>query len=53
MAWNFADRAGELQPGARIDAALRIEEDGYSAAAAIASGRSSSATSAQAAQSGG
>jgi single-stranded-DNA-specific exonuclease len=31
-AWNFADRAAELAPGARIDVAFQIEEDAYSAA---------------------
>ncbi|MBS1854769.1 MAG: single-stranded-DNA-specific exonuclease RecJ [Acidobacteria bacterium] len=31
-AWNFAPRAAELPPGARIDLAFRIEEDAYSAA---------------------
>lgn len=31
-AWNFAERAGELTPGARIDLAFAIEEDAYSAA---------------------
>jgi single-stranded-DNA-specific exonuclease len=30
-AWNFADRAGELQPGKRVDAVLRLEDDAYSA----------------------
>ena len=30
-AWNFATRAGEFIPGARIDAALQFEEDLYSA----------------------
>jgi single-stranded-DNA-specific exonuclease len=29
-AWNFAERAGELRPGIRVDAALCIEEDSYS-----------------------
>ena len=29
-AWNFADRAAELQPGMKIDAALCLEEDQYS-----------------------
>jgi hypothetical protein len=29
-AWNFAERAGELQQGMRIDAALALEEDAYS-----------------------
>src|SRR5579864_1235591 len=31
-AWNFADRIGELTPGTRVDAALTLEEDSYSAA---------------------
>ena len=31
-AWNFADRAGELQPGAHVDIALQFEDDAYSAA---------------------
>ena len=31
-AWNFAGRAGEMLPGARIDAVLQFEEDAYSAA---------------------
>jgi len=31
-AWNFAERAAELSPGARIDAAFTVEEDGYAAA---------------------
>jgi single-stranded-DNA-specific exonuclease len=31
-AWNFAERAAELVPGARIDAALQFDEDSYSAA---------------------
>ena len=30
-AWNFAARAGELTPGARIDVAFHFEEDSYSA----------------------
>ena len=30
-AWNFADRLSELQPGARLDAALRLEEDSFAA----------------------
>jgi hypothetical protein len=29
-AWNFAERAPELTPGARTDAAFSIEEDPYS-----------------------
>jgi single-stranded-DNA-specific exonuclease len=31
-AWNFADRAGEMPPGARVDIAFTLEEDAYSAA---------------------
>ena len=31
-AWNFAARAAELTPGARIDVAFRLEDDAYSAA---------------------
>ena len=31
-AWNFAGRAGELAPGARVDVAFALEEDPYSAA---------------------
>jgi single-stranded-DNA-specific exonuclease len=31
-AWNFAERAGEFAPGARLDVALTLEEDSYSAA---------------------
>jgi len=31
-AWNFAPRAAELTPGARIDIAFTLEEDPYSAA---------------------
>ena len=31
-AWNFADRVAELAPGARVDAALTLEEDSYAAA---------------------
>jgi len=31
-AWNCAERAAELTPGARIDIAFQIEEDAYSAA---------------------
>jgi single-stranded-DNA-specific exonuclease len=31
-AWNFAERAGELAAGMRIDAAFAFEEDAYSAA---------------------
>jgi len=30
-AWNFADRIAELTPGTRVDAALVLEEDSYSA----------------------
>jgi len=30
-AWNFAERAAEFTPGARIDAALQFEDDAYSA----------------------
>jgi len=31
-AWNFAGRAGEMPPGARVDIAFKLEEDAYSAA---------------------
>ncbi len=31
-AWNFAERIAELSPGARVDAALSLEEDSYAAA---------------------
>ena len=31
-AWNLADRAAELVPGARVDLAFNLEEDAYSAA---------------------
>jgi single-stranded-DNA-specific exonuclease len=31
-AWNFADRAAELAPGARVDIVFALEEDAYSAA---------------------
>ena len=31
-AWNFAQRAAEAPPGARVDIAFTIEEDAYSAA---------------------
>jgi single-stranded-DNA-specific exonuclease len=31
-AWNFAQRAAELTPGARVDMAFTLEEDAYSAA---------------------
>ena len=30
-AWNFAARAGEFAPGARIDVVFNLEEDSYSA----------------------
>jgi hypothetical protein len=30
-AWNFAGRAAEVQQGARVDAALALESDDYSA----------------------
>jgi single-stranded-DNA-specific exonuclease len=30
-AWNFADRAAELEPAARIDIAFHLEDDAYSA----------------------
>jgi single-stranded-DNA-specific exonuclease len=30
-AWNFAERAGELTAGARVDIAIQFEEDAYSA----------------------
>ena len=30
-AWNFADRAGQLSPGARLDAVICFEDDAYSA----------------------
>jgi single-stranded-DNA-specific exonuclease len=30
-AWNFAERAGELTPGARVDVAFHFEDDAYSA----------------------
>ncbi len=30
-AWGFADRAGELTPGSRVDAALSFESDEYAA----------------------
>ena len=30
-AWNFADRAAEFTPGARVDAIFQLEEDAYSA----------------------
>lgn len=31
-AWNFAERAGEFQSGARLDVAFQFEDDAYSAA---------------------
>lgn len=31
-AWNFAERAGEFEVGARLDAAIAFEDDPYSAA---------------------
>jgi single-stranded-DNA-specific exonuclease len=31
-AWNFAARAGEMPPGARVDITFTLEEDAYSAA---------------------
>jgi single-stranded-DNA-specific exonuclease len=31
-AWNFAERAGEFTPGARLDIAFQFEDDAYSAA---------------------
>jgi single-stranded-DNA-specific exonuclease len=31
-AWNFAERAGELQAGARVDVAFTLENDAYAAA---------------------
>ena len=31
-AWNFAERAAEFAPGARVDVAFQLEEDAYSAA---------------------
>ncbi|HEY4362672.1 MAG TPA: single-stranded-DNA-specific exonuclease RecJ [Bryobacteraceae bacterium] len=30
-AWNFAERAGELEAGARVDVVVQFEEDDYSA----------------------
>ena len=30
-AWNFADRASDLQPGSIVDIAFCIEDDDYSA----------------------
>jgi single-stranded-DNA-specific exonuclease len=34
-AWNFAERITELPPGARVDAAITVEEDSYSAASGL------------------
>jgi len=31
-AWNFAGRAAEFAPGARLDIAFELEEDDYAAA---------------------
>jgi hypothetical protein len=31
-AWNFAERAAELPPGARVDVAFTLEDDSYAAA---------------------
>ncbi|HVO96723.1 MAG TPA: single-stranded-DNA-specific exonuclease RecJ [Bryobacteraceae bacterium] len=31
-AWNWAERAGEFEPGSRIDLAFTVEDDAYSAA---------------------
>ncbi|MGB7723202.1 MAG: single-stranded-DNA-specific exonuclease RecJ [Bryobacteraceae bacterium] len=31
-AWNFAERAGEMAPGARVDITFTLEEDAHSAA---------------------
>jgi single-stranded-DNA-specific exonuclease len=31
-AWNFAERAAELQSGARVDVAFTLEDDSYAAA---------------------
>jgi hypothetical protein len=31
-AWNFAERAAELQAGARVDVAFTLEDDSYAAA---------------------
>ena len=31
-AWNFAERAMELQPGERVDVAFTLEDDSYAAA---------------------
>ena len=31
-AWNFAERAGEMPPGTRVDITFTLEEDAYSAA---------------------
>ena len=30
-AWNFAERAGELVAGTRVDIAFQLEDDAYSA----------------------
>jgi single-stranded-DNA-specific exonuclease len=35
-AWNFAERAGELPQGARVDAAMSLEEDSYVPANGVA-----------------
>ncbi len=34
-AWNFAERAAELSPASRVDAALTLEEDSYAAASGL------------------
>ena len=34
-AWNFAGRIAELPPGARVDAAITVEEDSYAAASGL------------------
>ena len=31
-AWNFAERAGEMPAGARVDIVFSLEEDAYAAA---------------------
>ena len=31
-AWNFVERAAELQAGARVDVAFTLEDDAYAAA---------------------
>jgi len=31
-AWNFSERAAELQAGARVDVAFALEDDAYAAA---------------------